>query len=93
MPFAVLCELLDSFSDEDVHIILDRVDRIKGDAHGFMTSLAELIENSRSKIKLFLVSSSNGSDRIGGKMSAELQESIEDDLGSDRFWSLEWNQR
>lgn len=93
MPFAVLRELLDLFPDEDVHIVLDRVDRIMGDTHGFMNSLVALVEKSKSKVKLFLVSSSNGSDRIGGKMSAELQESIEDDLGSDRFWSLEWNQR
>lgn len=90
MPFAVLRELLDMFPEVD--ILLDRVDRIKGDGHGFMNSLVTLIRKCKSRIKIFLVSSSNGYDRVGGQLSAEFQESIENDLGSDRFWSLEWNQ-
>lgn len=90
MPFAVLQELLDMFPE--VNIFLDRVDRIKGDGHGFMNSLVTLIRECKSRINIFLVSSSNGYDRVGGQVSAELQESIENDLGSDRFWSLEWNQ-
>lgn len=92
MPFAVLHELLD-LSREDVHIVLDRVDRIKGDAHGFMNSLATLIKDCKSKIRIFLVSSSNGYENFGGKMSAEVQDSMEEELGSEGFWSLEWNQR
>lgn len=90
MPFVLLHELLDEFLDVD--IVLDRVDRIRGDAHGFMSSIATLMKDCRSRIKVFLVSSSNGSDRVGGKISAEIQESLEDDLGSNRFWSLERNQ-
>lgn len=92
VPFDVLLELLDLFSGTDVHTLLDRVDRIRGDAHGFMNSLVALIKDCKCVIKVFLVSSSNRYDRAGGKISAELQESVEDDLGSDRFWSLEWNQ-
>ena len=90
VPFAVLHELLDLFPA--VHILLDRVDRIRGDVYQFMNSLVSLIKTSKSRVKIFLVSSSNGFDRVGGKIPEELQESIEDDLGSDRFWTLEWNQ-
>lgn len=90
VPFAVLQELLDLFPD--VHILLDRVDRIRGDAYRFMDSLVSLIKTSKSRVKFFLVSSSNGFDRAGGKFPQELQESIEEDLGSDRFWNLGWNQ-
>lgn len=92
MPIAVLHELLD-LSLEDVHIVLDRVDQIKGDAHDFMNSLAMLIKDCKRKIKIFLVSSSNGYDSFGGKMSAEVQESVEEGLGSEAFRSLELNQR
>ena len=92
MPFTVLHELLD-LSAEEVHIVLDRVDRIRGDAHIFMNSLVMLIKDCKSKIKIFLVSSSNGYDNFGGKMSAEVQDSVEEELGPEGFWSLEWNQK
>ena len=90
MPFAVLQELLNL--SPDMYILLDRVDRIRGEAHGFMNSLVSLIRDCKSRVKILLVASSNGYDRMGGKYSEELQESVEDDLGSDRFWSLEMNQ-
>ena len=90
LPFAVLLELLNLFPE--VHIMLDRVDRIKGSSYSFLNSLATLIKECQNKTKIFLVSSSNGYGRIGGKMSADIQEGVEDDLGSERFWSLEWNQ-
>ena len=90
MPFAILQELLDLSSD--MYILLDRVDRIGGDAYDFMNSLVSLLRDCRGRIKILLVASSNGYDRVGGKFPQELQDSIEDDLGSDRFWSLERNQ-
>ena len=90
MPFAVLQELLNL--SPDTYILLDRVDRIRGEAHGFMNSLVSLIRDCKSKVKILLIASSNGYDRVGGKYSKELQESVEDDLGSERFWSLEMNQ-
>ena len=90
MPFTVLQELLNL--SPDTYILLDRVDRIRGEAHAFMNSLVSLIRNCKSKVRIFVVASSNGYDRVGGKYSEELQESIEDELGSDRFWSLEMNQ-
>lgn len=90
MPFAILQELLDLSSD--MYILLDRVDRIAGDAYVFMNSLVSLLRGCKGRIKILLVASSNGYDCVGGKFPQELQESIEDDLGSDRFWSLERNQ-
>ena len=90
LPFAVLQELLDL--SPDMYILLDRVDRIRGEAYCFMNSLVSLTKDCKSRIKILLTASSNGYDRVGGKYSEELQESVEDDLGSERFWSLEMNQ-
>ena len=90
LPVTVLQELLNL--SPNMHILLDRVDRIQGDPYAFMNSLVSLIKDCKSKIKIFLVASSNGYDRVGGKFSEVLQESVEDDLGSERFWSLERNQ-
>ncbi len=90
LPFTVLQELLNL--SPNMHILLDRVDRIQGDSYAFMNSLVSLIKDCKSKIRIFLVASSNGYDRVGGKFSEELQESVEDDLGPERFWSLERNQ-
>ena len=90
LPFTVLQELLNL--TPNMHILLDRVDRVRGDAYAFMHSLVSLIKGCKGRIKILLVASSNGYDRVGGKISEELQESVEDDLGSERFWSLERNQ-
>ena len=90
IPFAILQELLLFFPD--IYILLDRVDRIRGEAYGFMNSLVSLIKDCKSRVKILLIASTNGYDRVGGKYSEELQESVEDDLGSERFWSLEMNQ-
>ena len=90
MPFVVLKELLNL--SPDIYILLDRVDRIREEAYGLMHSLVSLIRNCKSRIRILLIASSNGYDRVGGKYSEEIQESVEDDLGSDRFWSLEMNQ-
>ena len=90
MPFAVLQELLNL--SPDMYILLDRVDRIRGEAYGFMNSMVSLIKDCKSRIKILLIASSNGYDRVGGKYPEELQESVEEDLGSERFWSLEMNQ-
>ena len=57
-----------------------------------MNPLVSLTKDSKAKVKIFIVSSSNGYDRVGGKFSEELQERVEEDLGSDRVWSLEANQ-
>lgn len=52
-----------------------------------MNSLVSLLRDCRGRIKILLVASSNGYDRVGGKFPQELQDSVEDDLGSD--WFLE----
>ena len=90
VPFVVLQELLNL--SPDMYILLDRVDRIRGNAHDFLNSLVSLIKECKSRIKILLIASSNGYDRVGGKFSEEVQESVEDDLGSERFWSLPMNQ-
>ena len=90
MPFAVLQELLNLCPD--MYILLDRVDRIREEAYGFMDSLVSLVKGCKGRIKILLTASSNGYDRVGGRYSEEVQESVEDDLGSERFWNLEMNQ-
>ena len=95
LPFAVLRKVLDTspILYPNVYLIVDRVDRIKGVGQFFMSPLVTLIKESKSRLKVFLISSSNGYDRFGGKLSQSIQDVGEDDqLGSDRFWSLEWNQ-
>ena len=95
IPFAVLRELIGSCHDlhPRVYLIVDRVDRIGGDGQFFMSSLVILIKGSKIRLKIFLISSSNGYDRFGGKLSESIQDVAEDDqLGSDRFSSLEWDQ-
>ena len=57
-----------------------------------MNSLVSLIKDYKSRIKILLTASSNKYNRVRGKYSEELQESVEEDLGSERFWSLEMNQ-
>ena len=95
VPFAILRELLDSHPSlyPSVYLIVDRVDRIRGVGQFFMGPLVTLIKESKIRLKVFLTSSSNGYDRFGGKLSQSIQDVREDDqLGSDRFWDLEWNQ-
>jgi len=91
VAFAVLGELLDMFPE--VYILLDRIDRIKGDADRFMDPLVNLVEHSRSKIKVFLVASSNNQDLPEGKMTPDLLENIADRLGDEMFSSLILNQK
>ena len=95
ISFAILRELLDSCPNlyPSVYLIVDRVDRIRGDGQFFMSSLVTLIKESKIRLKIFLISSSNGYDRFGGKLSESIQEvGEEDQLGPNRFWNLEWNQ-
>lgn len=91
IPFAVLGELLDSFPE--VYILLDRIDRIKGDADRFLDPLAKLVKESRCRLKVFLVASSNGQTDPQGKMKLDLLESVEEELGPSRFSSLLMNQK
>lgn len=88
MPFAVLQELIDLFPNVDP--TLNFPGRIKGDIHSFKDSAVVTDQGiqKEERIKIFLISSSNDSDRIRGKTSAELQESTKDNQGSDLFWSL-----
>ena len=95
VPFAVLRKVLDSCPTlyPNVYLIVDRVDRIKGVTQFFMSPLVSLIKESKTRLKVFLISSSNGYNRFGGKLSDSIEDVGEDDqLGSDRFWNLEWNQ-
>ena len=91
LPFAVLGELLSENSN--ACILLDRIDRIKGDPDRFMESLVRLVKDSRCSIKILLVASSNGYEIPEGKMRPDLLESIEYELGGQRFVSLLLNQK
>lgn len=89
--FEVLHQLLSSLPE--VYIFLDRIDRIKGNASRFLESLGELIKSSKNVLKVFLVASSNRQGHPEGKMTKHVLESLEEDLGSQRFIGLRLDQR
>ncbi|KAG7005473.1 hypothetical protein G7Y79_00019g046530 [Physcia stellaris] len=77
----------------EVYILLDRVDRIRGSAHRFLSSLVNLIQSSQSIIKVFLVASSNRQGHREGKMTEELLESTGEELGPQQFLRLRLDQK
>ena len=89
--FAVLSELLESFSK--VYILLDRVDRVKGDPDKFLEPLVNLVKWSKCTIKVFLTASSNQQSLPEGKLTPDLLESIDEQLGSQGFSMLTMNQK
>ena len=89
--FEVLHQLLSSLPE--IYIFLDRIDRIKGNASRFLESLGESIKNSKNVLKVFLVASSNRQGHPEGKMTQHVLESLEEDLGSHRFFRLRLDQR
>lgn len=91
MPFAVLGDLLDGFPE--VYILLDRIDRIKGQADRFLDPFTNMIKRSECVIKVFLVASSNNHAHPNGKITSEVLTNAEDELGSDRFWGLNLDQK
>lgn len=88
--FAVMGDLLNIFSE--VYILLDRVDRIKGDADRFLDPLLGLMKRSKCKVKVFLVASSNFQRDPEGKITADLLESLEE-LGPKRFANMKLDQK
>ena len=74
-------ELRDSHPDlyPSVYLIVDRVDRIRGVSQFYMSPLVTLIKESKIKLKVFLISSSNGYDGFGEKLWESLQDLGEDD--------------
>lgn len=91
IAFDVLAGLLGLFPK--VYVLLDRVDRIKGDADYLMDMLTDLIKAAKGTTKIFLVASSNGDRLPGRKMTEDLIESVEQDLGPKRFVELRIDQR
>ena len=89
--FEVLHNLLSSFPE--VYLFLDRIDRIKGNARRFLESLGELVKNSKTVLKVLLVASSNRQGHPEGKMTKHVLESLEEDLGSQRFLQLRLDQK
>ena len=89
--FEVLQRLLDSVPE--VYLLLDRIDRIKGNASRFLESLGELVKSSKTVIKIFLVASSNRQGHPEGKMTQNVLDSLEEDLGSQRFLRLRLDQK
>lgn len=87
----VLKSLLDRLPQ--AYLLLDRVDRIKGNMRSFMNLLVELIQNCRATIKILLVASSNRQTHLEVKMTADLLETVEEDLGSQKFCRLRLDQR
>lgn len=56
-------ELFDS-----VFILIDRSDRIAGNARDWLEHLARLLKSSKAKIHVVLIASANGNDEPGGKV-------------------------
>ena len=88
--FAVMGDLLNLFTE--VYILLDRVDRIKGDADRFMDPLLGLMKRSKCKVKVFLVASSNFQRNPEGKITADILQSLEE-LGPKRFANMKLDQK
>ena len=89
--FEVLQQLLNSLPE--VYLLLDRIDRIKGNASRFLESLGELVKNHKMVLKIFLVASSNRQGHPEGKMTKNMLDSLEEDLGSQRFLRLRLDQK
>ena len=89
--FTVLSELVEPFLN--VYIILDRVDRIKGDPDIFIDPLVNLVKWSKSTIKVFITASSNHQSLPEGKLTPDLLDNIDEQLGPERFTKLTLNQR
>ncbi len=91
MPFIVLGELLNEFPE--VYMLLDRVDRIKGQADRFLDPLTDMMKKSKCVIKVFLVASSNNHADPNGKITSDVLRCAEDELGYDCFSGLRLDQR
>lgn len=91
LPFAILKELLTMF--EEVYIMLDRVDRIRGDADRFIEPLVRLVAESTCKLKIFLVASSNPHNLLGEKLTRDVVDSAKEELGPNRFSTMLLDQR
>ncbi|KAL8834561.1 MAG: hypothetical protein Q9170_003689 [Blastenia crenularia] len=86
-----LIKLLDFFPE--VYLLIDRVDRIKGSAQSFTQPLVRIVDHCKGRVKIFLVASSNRQGYPEGKMTPEVLESLEEDLGPRRFFRLRLDQR
>lgn len=88
--FVVLGKLLGLFTE--IYIFLDRVDRIKGSPDRLLDPLANLVKTSRCKVKVFLTASTNHQDPEG-KLTPDLLKDVQEELGSQRFSCLTFNQK
>ncbi|KAL8948420.1 MAG: hypothetical protein Q9222_005398 [Ikaeria aurantiellina] len=89
--FEVLGELLAEFGS--VHILVDRIDRIKGDADAFFEPWINLIKDAKGRIQIFFTASSNNFSDPQGKMTEDIIDNVQADLGSARFFALRLDQR
>lgn len=90
-PFAVLAELLNGFSQ--VYILLDRIDRIKGQADRFLDPLTDMIKRSKCITKVFPVAVSNSHAHPDVKITSNVLTGAEDKVRSDRFSSPKLDQK
>lgn len=88
LPFAILKELLTMF--EEVYIMLDRIDRIKGDADRFINPLVRMVAESKCKLKVLLVASSNPHNLSGEKLTRDV---VKEELGPKHFSTMTLDQR
>lgn len=89
--FATLEKLLAMF--EEVYIMLDRVDRIRGDADRFMEPFVKLIANSKCKLKIVLLASLNPHKLRGGTLIQDIVDNAREELGPDQFTTTVLDQK
>ena len=85
-PFAVLHELMNN--ERKVCILLDRVDRIKGQPDRWMQPFVKMMKESSCELKIFLVASSNGFEVPEGKIDSDLLESLRYELAEEELMTL-----
>ncbi|MCJ1383605.1 hypothetical protein MMC17_006719 [Xylographa soralifera] len=89
--FAVLHELLND--ERNVYILIDRVDRIKGQPDRWVQPFVKLMKDSNCKLKILLVASSNGFELPEGKIDSDLVETLRYELGEGDLVTLVLDQR
>lgn len=78
---------------EEVYIMLDRIDRIKGDADRFINPLVRMVAESKCKLKVLLVASSNPHNLSGEKLTRDVVENVKEELGPKHFSTMTLDQR
>lgn len=86
--FALLQQAVASLPS--VLIMIDRIDRIRGDTLRWLEGLMRILKGARTRVHVLLIASSNGEDEPGGKLEPLVFARLEERLGHS-FRALEDN--